>query len=326
MRLAKVIERMGLGDARKRLARNAALRIISLLIAAGLWMFVNASQHGTLENLPVPISYRSLPAGSVIMNTPPDFVKIDVAGPKTLLSLLQPERLTVRLDLAGVAQGQTEIKLRPSMFNVGRTTVTRVSPAEISLDIDRVVGREVPVHLNVDGQVATGYQINGAEVTPATLVVSGPSRYVAPIARIETEPLSVKGLAAGLSREVAVVAPPEPVRLSAAQVEVRVAVAERIAEKEFRGVDVEVRDTEYKFKIDPARATITIRGPATRLSNFDPRGMVYVDAKDGTPGLRDTPLKVDLPAGMDLVRQSPVMVKLRIYHVKRVSGGDGRTS
>ena len=169
------------------------------------------------------------------------------------------------------------------------------------------------------------------DTTPlfANVALSGPSRYVAPIARIETEPLSVKGIAAGLgglTREVALVPPTRAGLVPAARVEARVAVGERITEMEFRGVEVEVRDTEYKFRIDPARATITVRGPVIKLAGLDPRGHVYVDAKDGAPGSREMPLQVDLPDGMQLVRQSPEKVRLRIYRVKRVSGGDGHAS
>jgi YbbR domain-containing protein len=320
-------ERSVARDRLRRLRRNAGLRAISVLIAIGLWMFVNAGQRGAVEPLQIPISYRSLPAGLVIINRPPDFVKIEVAGPRTLLSLLDPERLTVRLDLKGVAPGQSDFKINAAMFNVPRqTTVTRISPDDVSLDIDRVVSREVPVHLNIEGQVASGYQINSVEVKPATVAVSGASRYVMPLLRTETEPFDVRGVTADVQRAVEVVPPTGPIRLSAMKVEAKVDVGEVIADKEFRGVEVQVRDTDYKVRIDPSKASITLRGPAIKLASLDPTGMVYVDAKGGTPGSHDLPLQVELPDGMQLVRQSPSKVRLRIYREKRITSSDGHTS
>ena len=69
---------------------NLGLRVLAVALAVGLWIFVNAGERGSVESLTVPISYASLPPGMVIVNNPPTQVKIDVTGPRTLLSLLNP--------------------------------------------------------------------------------------------------------------------------------------------------------------------------------------------------------------------------------------------
>jgi hypothetical protein len=50
----------------QRVRRNLGLRALSLLLAIGLWFFVNAGQRGALAQMRVPISYRQLPHGLVI--------------------------------------------------------------------------------------------------------------------------------------------------------------------------------------------------------------------------------------------------------------------
>ena len=128
-----------------------------MVLAIGLWIFVNTAEQRSFASLTVPITYGSLPQGMVIVNHPPAFVKIEVTGPRSLLSLLDPERLTLKIDLRGVAAGQSEFKIYPAMFNVGRNTaVTSISPDQLSLDIDRLVTRDVPVHLAVQGKVDAG--------------------------------------------------------------------------------------------------------------------------------------------------------------------------
>src|SRR5262249_16897906 len=174
--------------------RNAGTRIIALLIAVALWVFVNAGQRGAVETLSVPISYRSIPPGLVIVNHPPDFVKIEVAGPRTLLSLLDPERLTVRLDLANVPTGRSDLKLSPSLFNVPRqTSVARITPDEVHVDVDRIVMRELPVHLDVDGQPGPNFEINAIDLRPSVVAVSGASRDGFALQGIGTGPLRLKG-------------------------------------------------------------------------------------------------------------------------------------
>src|SRR5580704_6257741 len=151
----------------RRAIKNLPLRLLSLGIATGLWIFVNTGQRSSFDELNVPVNYRRLPAGLVIVNHPADFVKIQVSGPRTLLSLLDPERLTVRLDLSGIGPGQASYKINPTMFNIPRqTSVTSVSPPEVLLDIDRVVQRAVPVHVDLEGKPANGFDISIVEVTP----------------------------------------------------------------------------------------------------------------------------------------------------------------
>src|SRR5262249_40857508 len=114
--------------------RDLGLRAIAMLLAIGLWIFVNAGQRGALVEMHLPISYRSLPIGLAIVNQRPDFVQVEIRGPRTLLSLLDPDRLTLRLDLSGVTSGQAVFKIGPEMFNVPRQTdVVRISPSQIVL-------------------------------------------------------------------------------------------------------------------------------------------------------------------------------------------------
>src|SRR5271163_3723255 len=103
-------------SARRLRGGDIGLRIFAVALAIGLWIFVNAGERGSVEQLTVPISYRSLPQGMVIVNHPPTEVKIEVTGPRTLLSLLDPQRLTPKIDPATLAPGQSEIKIFPAMF------------------------------------------------------------------------------------------------------------------------------------------------------------------------------------------------------------------
>src|SRR5208282_5505650 len=187
MRLGDFKYMFAISGARRLRGADLGLRIFAVVLAIGLWIFVNTAERNSFAPLTVPISYSSLPAGMVIVNHPPTVVKIEVTGPRTLLSLLDPERLTLKIDLRSVAAGQSEFKIYPSMFNVGRNTaVTSISPDQLSLDIDRLVTRDVPVHLAVQGRVDPGYTISSVDITPPSVTIVGPSRYVAPLTSVST--------------------------------------------------------------------------------------------------------------------------------------------
>ena len=314
-------------SSRRLRGSNIGLRILAVALAVGLWIFVNAGERGSVESLTVPVSYASLPAGMVIVNNPPKEVKIEVTGPRTLLSLLDPERLTLKIDMRSIAAGQSEFKIYPAMFNVGRnTSVTSISPDQLSLDIDRLVTRDVPVHLAVENRVANGYTISSVDINPPSVTVVGPSRYVAPLTFVSTEPFDLKGIAAETNRSVEIVPPDPSLGLSTGHVDAKVNVAEAITDREFRAVEVEVKDSDFKYRVEPKQATLTIRGPAVKLAGLAAKGLAYVDADGLEPGSHELPLQVTLPLGMQLVRQSPDRVRLRMYREKLTTTADEHPS
>jgi YbbR domain-containing protein len=305
---------------------DLGIRILAVVLAVGLWIFVNAGERGSVVPLTVPVNYSSLPRGMVIVNHPPTFVKIEVTGPRTLLSLLDPERLSLKIDLHSVVAGQSEFKIYPGMFNVGRnTTVTSISPDQLSLDVDRLATRDVPVHLAVQGKVDQGYTISSVDIVPASVTVVGPSRSVAPLTSVGTEPFDLRGLTSDTSRTVNIVPPDPSLGLSTGHVDAKVNVAEAITDREIRS-DVEVKDSDFKYRVQPKQATLTIRGPAVKLAGLAPKGLAYVDADGLAPGSHELPLQVTLPDGMQLVRQSPDKVRLRMYHERLTTAADEHPS
>ena len=305
---------------------NLGLRILAVVLAVGLWVFVNSAERGSVEQLTVPINYSTLPQGMVIVNRPATSVKVEITGPRSLLSLLDPERLTLKIDLRSIAAGQSEFKIDPSMFNVGRNTaVTSISPDSLSLDIDRMVTRDVPVHLAVEDRVAPGYTISSVDITPPNVTVVGPSRYVAPLTSVNTEPFDLKGLTSDTNRSVEITPPDPSLGLSTGHVDARVNVTQAITDRQIRS-EVEVKDSDFKYRVEPKQATLTIRGPALKLAGLAPKGLAYVDADGLAPGSHELPLQVTVPDGMQLMRQSPDKVKLRMYRERLTTAEDEHPS
>lgn len=290
------------------------LRVISLLVAVGLWLFVNAGQRDAEVSLQIPVAYRDLPAKLMIVNAHPEFVNLVVSGPSTLLSLLDPDRLTLRLDLAGVTPGEADFNIGPDRFSIPhQTRIERISPAQIRLDIDQLASRELPVHLSVSGRAARGYTISTVEVKPTTVTVIGPGRDVSRMQKLETAPFDVNGASADVSRQVSLINPSGLLRLSTGQVAATVRLQEAVADRRFRELEIRVRDAAKEYGIEPHRAEVTVRGPMNKLSTLNLDGAVYVDALGAGPGLNELPVKVDLPEGIALVRQTPLKVKLRLF-------------
>jgi YbbR domain-containing protein len=308
---------MRFADIRQFLLRNFGLRVLSVLIAIGLWVFVNAGQHEAQTTLVVPVEYRGLPTGLLVVNQHPDFVTLSVSGPRTLLSLLDSSRLAVRLDLRGISPGQAEFKITPDMFNVPRqTTIDRIAPSQITLDVDQIASRELPVRLSISGQVANGLAISSIELKPSLVTMTGPSHALRNLDAIDTMPFDVQGATEPVSRYVQLEDVGDLIKLSTNWVLATVKLQEVVSERQFRDVQVAVRNSDRKFDLRPARVAVTVRGPQKALANLKLNGSVYVDATGLSTGWHDAPVQIDLPKGMELVRENPENVKLRLFRAK----------
>jgi hypothetical protein len=89
------------------------------------------------------------------------------------------------------------------------------------------------------------------------------------------------------------------------------------------GVPIVVRNGAYLTSVAPAKQQITVRGPesATDALELD-HGAVYIDAGGREPGSYKLTPAVDLPAGIELVKQEPAVVELRVLRQKRRADGE----
>lgn len=318
IRAAELKRRYAPAVLRERLYQNLGLRIISVLLAIGLWIFVNAGQHSSVEAFSIPVSYRGLPPGFIITNEHPDFVRIQISGPQTLLSLVDPSRLVLKLDLSGVGVGQASFKIGLESFNVPRgTAVTSILPSQIVLDVDKIVVRDLPVHVVAIGVPADGYRIGPIETIPPRVQARAPSRELTALETVDTEAVDVAGLATDTERVAAITTAGSMMRIEPSEVTVKIALAPVIGTKDFHGVPVTVRDTEYQLRLQPSRINLTLRGAKLELSKLDLSGAVFVDGDGMAPGTYNTPVQVQLPQGVELLHLWPDKVRITIRRPAR---------
>jgi YbbR domain-containing protein len=298
----------------QRVKRNFGLRVLALAIAAGLWVFVNAAQHETEIGLTVPVQYTGLSPELVIINDHPQFVNLQISGPQTLLSLLDAGRMTVHLDLRGVTPGEADFKITSNMFHIPRqTSIDRISPAQITLDIDQIVTKDLPVHLDTTGQVANGLQIASVEIQPPVVSVTGPSRFLRNMGSVDTMPVDVENLSADVSREVPLADTGSLIKLPVARVVANIHLGQVIVEREFHNIPIAVRNASQKSLVLPHTVSVAVRGPERSFDQLALNNSVYVDAQDLGSGWYEAPVMVDLPKGMEVVRETPQKVKLRLF-------------
>ncbi|OFV88221.1 MAG: hypothetical protein A3J75_01590 [Acidobacteria bacterium RBG_16_68_9] len=161
------------------------------------------------------------------------------------------------------------------------------------------------------------------KVAPEVIEVIGPIDEMDQIKQAETVPIDLSQAEPGLiERELALEAPREYVSFAAARVYARVQLEEPALNRAYAKVAIVVRNGAYRTIVKPETVRITVRGPRSTVELLElGHGAVYIDAAELTPGVHTATPSVDLPADVELMKQEPGAVQVRVLREKRKSDG-----
>jgi hypothetical protein len=188
------------------LTRNWPLKLTSLLLAVMLWVVATAEQPAS-RVLPVTLVPQG-PAGRSFRGDPPAISAL-VVGPRRELIKLTGARLTLTRILPDTVTGRAvTLDLLPSDVEVPRGSEVRVQdiePRQVTLQLDPIVFRSVPVHPDLRLQLDSGTRLmRTVQVLPGMVRLTGPADLVGRIDSVTTIPLRVERVEGVFERSVAV--------------------------------------------------------------------------------------------------------------------------
>lgn len=300
--------------------RNVGLKLLSLLAAFALWVFVNAGARETERTLQIPLELQNLPPHLMIVSPRVDLVDLRVSGPRTLLGRINPNELKIVLDLGGVRPGPAVFRVLTESLNLPRgVKISRLTPSEVTLEFSRIGRRTLPVRVTFTGKPPGDLRVTETRVAPESVEVSGPMEVVDKMQAVETAPLDLATTEAGvMQRELLLEPPLEYLSYTASLVRAEVRLEEPEETRVFRGVPVVVRNTSQRTTVKPESISVTIRGPKSALEALElNHGTVYIDAAGLEPGEHTLAASADLPAEVKLVKQEPASLLVSVSSEKR---------
>ncbi len=304
---------------RQVLTRNLVLKLLSLGIAFSIWFFVNFGERDTEETLKVPLELRNIPAHLMIASPRVDFIDLRVSGPRALLGRIDRNRLALSMELGGVRPGPAVFRLDTDSLNLPRgVKVLRITPAQVTLELERVGHKSVPVHLRLSGKPPAGLQVVDTKVAPDSVQVTGPASDVEDVQAANTEPLDIHDAASGtIERELGLEPPSEYLAFSANRIAAQVRIEEVPATREFKRIAVTVRNASLPYSLNPDHVRVTLRGPRRLLDNLELNdGAVYINAEGAGVGDHMLKVAVELPSGVQSVAVDPARVQLTLSKPK----------
>jgi len=208
------------------ITRDWPLKLISLLLALGLWLLlVPAEKVSSEKSLTIPLETRNVPQGLEIVERPVPTIDVTIRAPNRVLSEIGPSSLAARIDLERATVHQQEFPLNASMIEVPPgAQVVQISPSKVTIKLERTAEAALEVHAALRGKPAPGARITRIEIEPASVMVQGPESRVSAADAATTAPVDVSGLTQSTVFDADIILPRPELRFVGSQTSARVTV------------------------------------------------------------------------------------------------------
>jgi diadenylate cyclase len=172
---------------------NIGLKLVSLLLAIGLWTVVARDPIAEVE-MKVPIEFHNLPDNLEIDSASFTEAQIRVRGPERVIHRLQAADLHAEIDLASVRPGERTFDLTSRQVHVPQDLeVVQIIPGQFHLSFDSRETRTVEVRPRVTGNFASGMRVKQVIADPSSVMITGPRRRVEAVEDAITDPVDISG-------------------------------------------------------------------------------------------------------------------------------------
>jgi YbbR domain-containing protein len=180
---------------RRWVLHNFWLKILSLLIATGLWLAIAPDEETAEVAVRVPIEFQHVPQHLEISSVTIPEAQIRVRGPERMIRQLRSTDLHAELELGDAKPGERTFDLTAEQIRHQRDLhIVQVVPGQVHLSFDMRLTREVKIHPKVTGSVPAGEQIARVLVDPESITITGPAHHVEAVDAAATDPVDASGL------------------------------------------------------------------------------------------------------------------------------------
>jgi YbbR domain-containing protein len=179
---------------KRYVVHNFSLKLLSLLLATGLWFMIARDEQPAEVAIRAPIVFQHVPEKLEISTESIPEAQIRVRGPERMIRQLKTNEVQAEIDLTGVKSGERTFDLTSQQVRHPRDVeIKQIVPSQLRLAFDTRLTREVPVNPRVTGIFASGEEIVKKDCDPPRVTISGPRRHVERIDAATTDPIDATG-------------------------------------------------------------------------------------------------------------------------------------
>ena len=290
-----------------QVGRSPGLAVVSVLLGIALWVLVTDEENPTRVDFipaPIPVEAANVGPGLAVANALPS-LQVRVAAPEERWEELSPSNFRAYVDLNGLEAREQQVPVRVEVVGASRVRVLDTAPASVTVKIEELAKKTVPVAARVVGTLPRGYELGTTFPDRTSADVTGPMSLVA-LVHEAAATVNVGGLTVGLDQTVPLTPVAEGgaeirgVTVSPANAKVNVVVSQ---DSLARTLPLEVElggQPAPGYRITGVRVTpnsVRVEGPIDILQGIDTLRLPRVDVSGQQADMRAT-VRVVPPEGM----------------------------
>lgn len=298
---------------------NWQYKLLALGFAIFFWYVVIGQQRSEIT-LELPIEFQNVPENFVIINNPVKKVSVLLSGPSAIIKDLTRENLSFPIDLSNIKIGKNVIYLLPKMLKLPKKIkVKLITPSKITIVVDLLEKKEIPVIPNIVGKLKPGFKIDSIKVIPPLVTIVCTKSELEKLTILSTQPIDISNKSKSFSITVPVRVNVKFLRsINPSSVKVKINIVENLVKMSFKNIPIKIKSSvifdSYKPVLNPDRVTITFEINKTfskiiSKKDFQP----YINIDSLTDGKYK--VKIDLPENIKLISIQPQNVQVKFKKI-----------
>lgn len=293
---------------------NWQYRVLAVVLALLCWYLITGREK--VETwVEIPVELVGTPEDLFVREGMESRLKVRLRGPQGIIRSLDPRGLAYTLDMSKAQPGETVVPFETDAVKAPKALeVVELSPQHMTLSIDRLARKSVPVDPVWKGRIGDDYRLLGAAAEPAEVVLRGPAQVLDRLEKVQTLAVSVNATAPRTVAAEAALSLPAEVRAEPARVRVELAFGPKTKDVWVR-LPVEVRPPAPGTAVRPATVQVYVETPVTLLRepDFKDRFGAYVPLEqNAAAGRRNMAYRLDLPPDVTLLKAVPDEVEVTV--------------
>ena len=210
--------------------------ILAVALAIAVWILAVTSSDPTEERIytrPVQLETVGQDSHLTLTSNIDDRISITLSAPRSIWNRLNNENIPVRaiLDLSGLSAGTHSLPIQIQV-NVSPVRVISYTPDNITLTLENMATKTIPIHLIQSNEPAVGFQSGTPQLSETSAVISGPEPLVEQVKEVRAA-IDYNGVNENINRTLPLQAldtnenPVEGVTINPEQVSVSIPITQR---------------------------------------------------------------------------------------------------
>lgn len=307
------------------LARDTGLKIISLILAMGLWYYA-VGEEGIEITRTVPLKLKVHNEQMSVLSVSAESIQVTMMAPRSMLSKIASEQIAASHEIGAEVKtaGEYSFRLEPREIDLPTPyiRIVKMSPEIVQVTLDELITQKLEVKANFSGEPAFGYKVQDEELelNPNAILIQGPKAQLEKYSAVKTKPIDLVGRIRSFRRNVELELPSNVKAKSESVIDVFVPIKEVFDEKLFENVAIRVLkspEEDRAIELTPETLSFTLKGSKRKLDKLEPsKVMMFIDVSKLETGTHETAAELMLPEEVTLKEGSDLKVKVSLKKAK----------